>query len=92
MHVFIAIRVRYCDRLAAVVQELDPRGHAVLCVPSQNLHLTFQFMGDIKQEVVTQIAAAITLSVQGIELFSFKLVGLGVFPNIHRPSINLDWY
>ncbi len=63
LRVFIAIRVRCCNRLAVIVEELDQLGRTVRCVSSQNLHLTLQFLGDIKQEAITQIAAAITLSV-----------------------------
>jgi 2'-5' RNA ligase len=59
------------------VRWVDPNG----------IHLTLKFLGDTPQDKITDITAAMTSSVQGVQPFNLSIKGLGVFPNPNRTQV-----
>lgn len=63
---------------------LEATGARMKLVEPENIHLTVKFLGDIEDSQVDEISRVI----EGIsfEPFEFKVEGVGVFPNLRRPT------
>lgn len=53
----------------------------------ETLHLTLKFLGGTGAERVPEVAGALGAVLASRPAGSFVLAGLGVFPNVHRPSV-----
>ena len=56
-------------------------------VPTENLHLTLKFLGDVDPERIPELIAAASARLQGAASFEVELGGLGVFPNARRARV-----
>ena len=56
-------------------------------VKPDNCHLTLKFLGNVTQQKLAQVAAALNAVAQETSPFYLELDGLGVFPNIRHPRI-----
>ncbi len=56
-------------------------------VDPDGIHLTLKFLGDIAEEKIADITAAMTISVQGVQPFSLSIKELGVFPNPNHTQV-----
>lgn len=74
-------------RVASLVTNLGTLGRAVRAVPAGTLHLTLKFLGDVEVNEMREIDAVVQAACAGIDPFDAKLVGLGAFPRIDRPSV-----
>jgi 2'-5' RNA ligase len=74
-------------QIGQIIDRLRPLSSAVRWVRSQGLHLTLKFLGEIPQEQLEDIFAAVQRGVVGISPFSFVLAKLGGFPNLRRPRV-----
>ncbi len=85
---FIAIDVSPAIRSAAgrqikVLQGMAPGGFT--WVDLANLHLTFKFLGNVRDNEVPDVCRAVQRVVQEREPVVAAVAGLGAFPDIQRP-------
>ncbi len=74
--------------LHAIEDKLRERHHSfVKWVEPENIHITLKFLGNVPQEDLPGIAAAISRIVEPLTEFSLKLEELGAFPNWQRPQV-----
>ena len=62
-------------------------GLPIRWVPTQNIHLTLKFLGDVSVSNVERLAEILRSAVAGFSVFELSIGGLGVFPNERRPSV-----
>lgn len=90
---FIAIELPPAVRaLLMTIQEelresLGGTAGAIKWVRPEGIHLTLQFLGDVRQGQIGEITQGIERACAGVGPFSLKLHRLGVFPNPRRPRI-----
>jgi len=73
-------------RLARVQDELADAPAKVRWVPPPNLHVTLKFLGEIEDDTVEKVQAAMAeAAVQ--EPFEFDVHGIGTFPPHGRPRV-----
>lgn len=84
---FIAVEIdeRTAGRTAAIIERLRTAGADVNWVAPRNLHLTLTFLGDVPNELLPAVAAAVQEAVQRVPPFTLEICGLGAFPHIARP-------
>jgi 2'-5' RNA ligase len=75
------------DAIAATIEELRPLGPAVAWVPSRNLHLTLQFLGNQTEETLVLAESALAEAVGARAPVTITLHGVGAFPGLERPRI-----
>jgi RNA 2',3'-cyclic 3'-phosphodiesterase len=56
-------------------------------VPSDNIHLTLKFLGDISPANVDMLSQMLNVEVSQHSVFELKFGGLGAFPNPKRPRV-----
>lgn len=56
-------------------------------VPSQNMHLTLKFLGDVSPNSVEFLMQMLRNEAVHVQSFDIHLAGLGAFPNLKRPRI-----
>ncbi|HDO19463.1 MAG TPA: RNA 2',3'-cyclic phosphodiesterase [Thermoplasmatales archaeon] len=86
---FIAIDVDASKELIEFMNDLKKISARLKLVETKNIHLTLKFLGNTREDAVDEIADCIRKASKGIEPFSFRLKGVGVFPNMKR--INVIW-
>jgi RNA 2',3'-cyclic 3'-phosphodiesterase len=82
--VFPPLEVRE-EALAAARRQ--PLGDRVRWVRSENVHLTLKFLGDVREEVLESVRAALGEVCAAYAPFNVKLAGLGAFPSARRARI-----
>lgn len=75
---------QFCAQLR---DELSPKLPKVSWVKRGNIHLTFEFLGDITLQQKDKIAEALRPSIASLNPFDMTLGGVGVFPNWRRPRV-----
>ncbi|MCD6319783.1 MAG: RNA 2',3'-cyclic phosphodiesterase [Candidatus Desulfofervidaceae bacterium] len=73
--------------LAGLVQALRPIFPKINWVKLENMHLTLKFLGNIREDQITQIKRVIVESCRDVSSFSLQGHGLGVFPNVKRARV-----
>ena len=77
------------ERLGEQIQRLKaqaPEG-AVRLASSAGIHLTLQFLGNIRPDQIEQVGAAIQNAASSERPFRLNVSGLGCFPNARRPRV-----
>lgn len=89
MRAFIAIELsKECkDYLTLVESQFKKSNADVKWVSQDNLHITLKFLGDINEEQVNKLIAAITDIASKHKQFTLKLGPTGAFPGIRSPRI-----
>lgn len=62
-------------------------GRAVKPVSADNLHVTLNFLGDTDPTLVPRITDVIAESIADRSTVEVRIVGIGAFPNVGRPSV-----
>ncbi|MBI4609669.1 MAG: RNA 2',3'-cyclic phosphodiesterase [Candidatus Rokubacteria bacterium] len=75
------------EAVAAELERLRPLARSVSWVPTQNLHLTFKFLGEIQAEALEAVKEALVEGVAAAEPFTLTFHGLGAFPGLARPRV-----
>ncbi len=70
--------------IAKVQAELRKLAPDMRWVKPDCFHITLQFLGDVPEKGIAQVAGAVKDAAAGIEPFEMTVSGLGVFPNIRR--------
>lgn len=63
-----------------------PQG-CVRWVPTSNIHLTIQFLGQVAPDRVEMLAAKVSAAVTGHDRIKVAISGIGAFPSHARPRI-----
>lgn len=89
MRVFVAINSSEEERvrLAAATSPLRQAGYPIRWVPTENIHLTLKFLGEVPQERVSEVSSAVDAAAAGIGPFDMTLQGAGAFPSPRRPNV-----
>jgi 2'-5' RNA ligase len=82
--VFPPLEVR--QEALAVARRL-PLGDRVRWIRPENVHLTLKFLGDVREEALDSICAALGEACAGYAPFDVGLMGLGAFPSARRARI-----
>ena len=89
MRLFVALNflppVR--EALWAATARLRDLDLPVKWVRGEAVHLTLKFLGDVADERVPELAAALTSAAAGARPLSLALGGFGVFPAVRRPRV-----
>lgn len=86
---FLAIRPtqEVIASLLAAQTELDEAGADVRWVSAEAVHLTIQFLGDVRESEVPQIESGLAEQLGALPPFEIECRGLGMFPNQKRPRV-----
>ncbi|MCL6634338.1 MAG: RNA 2',3'-cyclic phosphodiesterase [Peptococcaceae bacterium] len=89
MRLFVAINLPEPVKqvLGSFVGELRRLTSDARWVEQGNLHLTLKFLGNVPEEQVPAIIAALERSAAGVPPFRLDLGGVGVFPSMERPRV-----
>lgn len=84
---FIAVTVDPNPAIRCVLSALQAMRRPIKAVVPENLHITLRFLGATDEALFADVLDATRLSSFGVEPFAFRLVGVGTFPNLRRPSV-----
>jgi len=84
MRLFIGIDVtdELRGALVQVQEKLKSTGADIKPVEPENIHLTIKFLGEVGDDIVGKISAAIERSISGKGVFQADVRGIGVFPSL----------
>lgn len=83
----IAVSEEVRRAVARMVASLRTDAAGVRWTDESNLHLTFQFLGDVSTNDILTICDAVEAAVGEHEPFELSVRGVGAFPNLRRPRI-----
>ncbi len=86
---FIAIPLAPEVSRAAVrlIRRLSEPGDGIKWVPTDNLHLTLKFLGDVDNTEVPRVCEVLHEVCSHYEPFDLEFFGTGGFPDIERPRV-----
>lgn len=86
---FIAVPLAEGVRTAAVrlMERVREDGDGIKWVPTDNLHLTLKFLGDVENVMTPQVCEVVRDVVGQFEPFELSFAGAGAFPNLDRPRV-----
>jgi 2'-5' RNA ligase len=86
---FIAIRLpdTVLHAMGKTQEALKRHHFSIRWVRPQGIHLTLKFLGDIEEKDVALVGAAMVKACSGIQPFTLRGQGTGVFPNVKRPRV-----
>ncbi|MEM2874676.1 MAG: RNA 2',3'-cyclic phosphodiesterase [Candidatus Hadarchaeales archaeon] len=89
MRLFIAIEVSDDVRreLVRAQERLKATGADIKPVEPENIHLTLKFLGEVSEERIGDISAAIDRSASGRGIFPAGVRGIGVFPDLRHVRV-----
>lgn len=86
---FIALKIRELKSLLDIYNEIrtDLKGEKIKWVESGNLHLTFTFLGDTEENLISQLTGFMDETACDYNEFNMVLKSFGVFKNIKDPNV-----
>ena len=89
MRVFVAVNASREERarLGQASSVLRDAGFPVRWVPTDNVHLTLKFLGEVSEERREELAAAVDGAVAGLGTVRMTVGGFGAFPSLRRPNV-----
>jgi 2'-5' RNA ligase len=89
MRTFVAIEIpEETKRAVAEVQtRLKGSGTEASWTRPEGIHVTLKFLGEVPEERVNEIAAALAQAVEGRSRFRLNGAGIGAFPNEKDPRV-----
>lgn len=91
MRTFLAIDLddAILDRMAGIQSRIDDPGSKINWVDRENLHITLNFLGDVPDELLTQVCDVAAAVAGQIQPFEIEVAGLTVTPP--RGSPRMFW-
>lgn len=88
MRVFIGVKLSGLlkKEISKICEVLKKSNADVKWVEVENIHLTLKFLGEVKEEKLTDLNC-IEKVVQNNSPFVFEIQGMGTFPNLKRPRV-----
>lgn len=71
------------EKLAAAQAELPSAG--IKFVEKENLHITLSFFGEVDEKNLQKLQSALSLA--KFPPLPISIIGIGAFPDLHRPSV-----
>ncbi|HEO70112.1 MAG TPA: RNA 2',3'-cyclic phosphodiesterase [Candidatus Hydrogenedentes bacterium] len=89
MRAFIAITLpeEVKESLAGLSSRLQTSRAKATWVRPERMHLTLRFLGDVSERQVEQLIARLAPAYEGRAPFELAVAGVGVFPNVRKPSV-----
>jgi 2'-5' RNA ligase len=89
MRLFVAIGLpdQVKERLAKVVAQLRTPRADVRWIPTESMHLTLKFLGNVDVRDVGAVDAAVNRVADAARSTRGRLCGLGSFPHLRRPRV-----
>lgn len=89
MRCFIAIDMpeNIKDAIAGVVEKCSHGQKGVRWVSVENIHLTLKFLGDIKEDLISEIEKGLASICMRHDVFNINIRGVGAFPNFKYPNV-----
>ena len=87
---FVAIELSRSiqQQLETLIGKLkSPRTQAVRWVPTENIHLTIKFLGDVSPKNMDLLKNMLKAEVSRQHSFSLTIGGMGAFPTAKRPRV-----
>ena len=86
---FIAIELPVKVKQVAlqIQNQLGESIEGIRWIKHENIHLTVKFLGNVEENRINDISAAVLNAVKGISVMNLKTGHLGIFPNEKRPRI-----
>lgn len=86
---FIAIKIPadIREKLRGVQEKLQQSEAHVSWVKPENIHLTLQFLGNVKEEKIPDIVSRLEKSVKVVSPFQLQVGYAGAFPNLRYPRV-----
>jgi len=84
---FVALEVSESvrARAAELIAKLRESGANVSWVSSDRMHLTLKFLGDVPEQQLAEVCAAVSGVCEAVAPFELQCAGAGAFPNVRRP-------
>ncbi|MCE5313430.1 MAG: RNA 2',3'-cyclic phosphodiesterase [Armatimonadota bacterium] len=74
-------------KVAEVQSQVKKLAPDVKWVAPENFHITLKFLGDVREDNMSQVIAALEEAVQGFSAFDLAISGVGAFPNPARARV-----
>jgi RNA 2',3'-cyclic 3'-phosphodiesterase len=86
---FIAIEIPEDTKkaIAEVQERLKASGAEASWTRPESIHLTLKFLGEVPEERVSTVMAALVRSGEVLHTFRLTVAGTGVFPNVKDPRV-----
>lgn len=89
MRVFVGINIS--EDIKKKIIDLQKKIYAISSkirfTKSENIHLTFKFLGSLSEEECKEFIQGIETGLAGRDKFSLQIKNFGVFPNVSNPRI-----
>ena len=73
--------------VAGLIERLREPGDGVKWVPTDNLHLTLKFLGEVDNTEIPEVCNVLRNVIDSYHPFELNFVGTGGFPNLSRPRV-----
>lgn len=89
MRVFSGIRITssITENLKELLFALQEYKDKIKIVPSENLHITLKFLGNITSDMYLQFSKILRSLISDFSPFTVEIKGIGFFPNIKRARV-----
>ncbi len=89
MRLFIAVNLQPTARkaIARIMGNPAERNGVLRIVPSQNLHITLQFLGELALDEANLLTPVLQRAASDLAPFEIDFRGMGAFPSRRRPRI-----
>lgn len=89
MRLFIAVKLteQLRQEVATLQKELRSTGGDVKWVEPENLHLTLKFLGEVSEDRLPPLKAALQQATLHLSPFTVSLEGVGAFPRLEHPRV-----
>lgn len=87
MRCFIAVRVPAIEALVAASRQMSTLMPNLNVIPAYQWHVTLQFLGDTAEHLIPTLTSIITGIAATERVQEVSIRGLGVFPNLARPTV-----
>jgi 2'-5' RNA ligase len=75
------------QRIVDLEGRIQQAGAGLRWIPSENLHFTVRFMGEISPAQLAQVKLATRAVAAAVQPFRLTLHGVGAFPSLARPQV-----
>jgi 2'-5' RNA ligase len=89
MRSFIAIEIPDAVKSSVkdIIRKVEADTRGVRWVPVENMHLTLKFLGEVKEDLISEIDSRLRSIGRRHRNFSVGVSGSGAFPDFKRPNV-----
>jgi RNA 2',3'-cyclic 3'-phosphodiesterase len=75
------------EHISTFTEKLRKSHADVKWVNAKNIHITLKFLGDVAENLISEVANQVNDSIEAIKPFEIQIIGSGAFPNYKKPRI-----